>query len=229
MSDRISGDYIDRAPEDCGEGSDANALYLPRVGRAIPRDAYPSFKGISMRPSGDFGGAFRTTCRRKSTSYGVRAGSIQPNRGSARAGAPRGRQPRSAAYLAHAGFPRGKLPAEWREAFDHLDDDRLAEIVWVRRAALAESLRRHRAFFGSATSPDSSPPVGPPSCSAAMMRISPADRSFTTVVSPYTPRGWYEHFGGVLFARLPLDHPLRSTQDVLLEHVETEGRDYPLA
>jgi hypothetical protein len=37
----------------------------------------------------------------------------------------------------------------------------------------------------------------------------------------------YERYGGVVIARVPLVQPVNSTEEIELEHLETEGREYP--
>ncbi len=217
------GDYIDRAPEDCGEGSVANALFLLQLVAEFPgrvfllQGNHETVRRLSVVPH-DLPEEVDLLWGPEPDRYSRIVGLLE--RGPLAAVSPGG------AYLAHAGFPRGKLPAEWREAFDHLDDDRLAEIVWSECAA-SRNRRGATAPFSEADLTRFLAACG----AAVMLRGHDADLAGRSVfhdrcLTLHTTRV-YEHFGGVLFARLPLDHPLRSTQDVLLEHVETEGRDYP--
>ena len=37
----------------------------------------------------------------------------------------------------------------------------------------------------------------------------------------------YQRFGGVLVARLPLDRDVASVADLSIDHLDTEGREYP--
>jgi hypothetical protein len=217
------GDYIDRAPDDCGEGSVANALFLLQLVAQFPgrvfllQGNHETVRRLSVLPH-DLPEEVDLLWGPEPDRYNRLVGLLE--RGPLAAVSAGG------AYLAHAGFPRGPLPPEWRDAFDKVGDDRLAEIVWAecgasrnRRGATASFSESDLARFLTAAG------------ARVMLRGHDADLAGRSVyhdrcLTLHTTR-LYEQFGGVLFARLPLDHPVRSTQDVLLEHVETEGQEFP--
>jgi hypothetical protein len=130
------------------------------------------------------------------------------------------------AYLAHAGFPQGKLPIPWTAAFTSPDEERLAEITWaecdasrIRRGAAPTWGERELDRFREATGvrvvlrghdPDVN---GRPLYGGHCLTLQ------TTRV--------YERYGGVTIAHLPLRSPLRSVADLRVEHLPTEGRSYP--
>jgi hypothetical protein len=217
------GDYIDRAPDDCGEGSVANALYLLQLVAQFPgrvfllQGNHETVRRLSVVPH-DLPEEVDLLWGPEPDRYNRLVGLLE--RGPLAAVSPSG------AYLAHAGFPRGALPTDWREAFDKVDDDRLAEIVWAESRASRNRRGATEAFsesdlihFLTATGLQ------------VMLRGHDADLAGRSVfhdrcLTLHTSR-LYEQFGGVLFARVPLDRPVRSTQDILLEHVETEGQEFP--
>jgi hypothetical protein len=130
-------------------------------------------------------------------------------------------------YFAHAGFPRVGSQEEWTHAFDHVDDDRLSEIVWgqcdasrYRRAAVPvwggrDLERLFRAsgirIFLRGHDPDI---AGRPLYDGHCMTL------HTTRV--------FERFGGVIIARFPLGRPVESTRDLMLEHLPTEGESFEI-
>jgi len=130
------------------------------------------------------------------------------------------------AYLAHAGFPRGSLPEPWTLAFEALDDDRLSELVWAecaashirRGATLAWTARDLDRFLGA---------------TGLHVMLRGHDPDLTGVVlfagrcvSLNTSR-IYQRYGGVLIARVPLDHPLPTLAEVSIEHLATELQVFP--
>ncbi|MFZ1023013.1 MAG: metallophosphoesterase [Thermoplasmata archaeon] len=217
------GDYIDRAPDDCGEGSVANAFYLLQLVAQFPgrvfllQGNHETVRRLSVVPH-DLPEEVDLLWGPEPDRYNRLVGLLE--RGPLAAVSPSG------VYLAHAGFPRGALPLEWRDAFDNIGDDRLAEIVWAecrasrnRRGATVAFSESDLMHFLSATG------------QRVMLRGHDADLAGRSVfhdrcLTLHSTR-LYEQFGGVLFARVPLDHPVRTTQDVLLEHVETEGKEFP--
>jgi Calcineurin-like phosphoesterase len=218
------GDYIDRAPEDCGEGSIANALYLLQL--------VAQFPGRVFLLQGNHETVRRLTAVPHDLPQEVDLlWGPEPDRYSRIVGllerGPLAAVSAGGAYLAHAGFPRGPLPHDWRAAFDQVSDDRLSEIVWAecgasrnRRGATAPFSESELARYLDATG------------QTLMLRGHDADLTGMSVyhdrcLTLHTTR-LYEEYGGVIFARLPLDHAPLSTRDILLEHVETEGREFPV-
>ena len=218
------GDYVDRAPDDCAQGSVANALHLLELAAEAPTRVYliqgnheavrriPAFPHNLPEEVDELWGP-------DSTRYERILGLLE--RGPLAATTPNG------AYLAHAGFPRGKLPEPWTKAFDSMDVDRLAEITWaesdashIRRGAALPWGGRDLDRFLEAT--------------ALRLMLRGHDPDLTgrplyggRCLTLHTAR-IYERYGGVVMARIPLGPPLRSTLDLAIEHLPSEGRRYPI-
>ena len=128
------GDYVDRAPDDCGAGSVANALYLLSLAAEAPDRVYliqgnhevvrriPAIPHNLPEEVDELWGP-------DSTRYERILGLFE--RG------PLAMTTSNGAYLAHAGFPRGVLPSPWTKAFESMDTERLAEITWAECDAVA--------------------------------------------------------------------------------------------
>jgi hypothetical protein len=216
------GDYVDRPPEDCGAGSVANGLYLLELVAENPGRVtliqgnhevvrrIPAVPHLLPDEVDELWGP-------DSTRYDRLLGLFE--RGPLAVTTPNG------AYLAHAGFPRGKLPIPWTAAFAAPDDDRLAEITWaecdisrIRRGAARAWGERDLEQFFRATG------------LSIMLRGHDPDVTGRPLyggrcLTLHTSRV-YERYGGVILARLPLDIPLRSVAALTVEHLETEGRTY---
>jgi Calcineurin-like phosphoesterase len=218
------GDYVDRSPRDCGEGSVANALHLLALEAHYP-DRVFLIQGN------------HETCRRIAVVphqlpeevdalWGPQANRYHRIMGLLERG-PLATVLPNGVYLAHAGFPLIGSASEWATAFDSLDDDHLAQIVWSecevsenRRGATAPWGGRDIERFLRSTGlriflrghdPDI---TGQPLYEGRCMTLQ-------------TTR-FYQRFGGVILARLPLGHPLESMRDAVIEHLPTEGRSYPV-
>jgi hypothetical protein len=217
------GDYIDRAPDDCGAGSVANALYLLSLAANDPARVYliqgnheivrriPAVPHHLPDEVDDLWGP-------DATRYDRLLGLLE--RGALAVVTSNG------AYLAHAGFPQGELPTPWTEAFASPDEERLAEITWaecgasrIRRGAAPPWGERELDRFLAATGlrlilrghdPDVNgrPLYGGRCLTLQTCRV-------------------YERYGGVTIAYLPLRSPLRSVADLRVEHLPTEGRSFP--
>jgi hypothetical protein len=218
------GDYVDRPPDDCGAGSVANALYLLGLAAEAPGRVYliqgnhETVRRIPALPH-NLPDEVDELWGPESTRYDRLLGLLE--RG------PLAVVTSNGAYLAHAGFPRGKLPDPWSKAFTSLDEARLAEITWaecdasrIRRGAAPAWGRRELDHFLDAThlrlvlrghDPDLN---GKPLYGGRCLTL-------------HTSR-IYERYGGVTVARLPLRTPLRTVADVLVEHLPTEGRSFSL-
>jgi calcineurin-like phosphoesterase family protein len=218
------GDYVDRAPDDCGAGSVANALYLLGLAAEAPDRVYliqgnhELVRRIAVRPHhlpeevDSLWGPDRTR-------YDRILGLLE--RGPLAMTTPNG------AYLAHAGFPRGKLPSPWTRAFDSPSEERLAEITWaecdasrIRRGATPPWGERELDQFLEATG------------LRLMLRGHDPDLTGRPLyhgrcLTLHTSR-IYEQYGGVILARLPLRSPLRGVADLSVEHLSTEGRSFPV-
>ena len=217
------GDYVDRVPDDCGPGSVVNALLLLDLAARFPdrvvliQGNHETVSRIPVLP--------RSLAEEVDELWGPLAERY------ARLSALLERGPLAAisssgAYLAHAGFPRGALPASWRRVFEEPDEERLVEIVWtepeasrLRRGAgvpwtareLGEFLRTTGlSVFLRGHDPDLN---GRPIYDGRCLTL------HTTRV--------FERYGGVLVARLPLERPVRTVADVRVDHLASEGRSYP--
>jgi hypothetical protein len=213
------GDYVDRAPDDCGEGSVANALYLLALAARHPERIYlirgnhelnrwipvlphdlPAEIDALWGPDQD-----RYTRLQALLDRGPLAASTE-----------------SGAYLAHAGFPRSAEP-NWPERLDHPTEDEYLDLTW---SECTES-RIHRgvprfttidlARFQSVSGTTLFLRGHDPDLNG---RWSCGDRCLTLHTSRI-----FEEYGGVVIGRLRLDRPA-SRDAVRVEHLDTEGREF---
>lgn len=217
------GDYVDRAPDDCGEGSVANALYLLSLVAAYPdrvlllQGNHESVRTIPVLP--------HDLPEEVDALWGPRA-EIYHRLMQLLERGPLAARSTSGAYLAHAGFPSGSIPADWKESFERKDESLVADLLW-RECARSRLLRGLTVPF---TEPDLVAFLSRIGTTIFLRGHDPDlagksvfhDRCLTLHTSRV-----YERIAGVLVARLPLDRPVRSTREVTLEHLETEGRSYP--
>ena len=217
------GDYVDRSPEDCPNGSVANALYLLSLAARYPDRVFllqgnhetnrriPAFPRTLPEEVDDLWGP-------EEDRYHRLEGLLE--RGPLAATAPSG------AYLAHAGFPRGELGNPWTRAFDRPDDDRLAEIVWAE----CDASRNRRGAAPAWNGQDLDRFLG-----ATALRLMLRGHDPDIIGRPlyrercltlHTTR-IYERFGGVLAATLPLGVPLVSVRSIQVHHLPSEHRSYP--
>lgn len=217
------GDYIDRAPEDCGEGSIANALLLLQLAAAYPERVYliqgnhEMTRRIPVLP--------HTLPREVDALWGPDRRRYDRLLGLLERG-PIAAYTRSGAYLAHAGFPRSELGPVWTEAYRNPDLDRLAEVGWAECAA--SEVRR-----GAAPPWDARDLERFLQASGLAVVLRGHDPDLTgrplyhdRVLTLHTCRV-YERYGGVLVAHLPLRGAVRSVADLRVEHLPTEGRTFP--
>jgi len=218
------GDYVDRAPDDCGDGSVANALYLLGLAAESPDRVYliqgnhelvrriPPIPHNLPEEVDELWGP-------DSTRYERLVGLLE--RG------PLAVTTSNGAYFAHAGFPRGTLPTPWTDAFNDPDDVRLSELTWAecdasrirRGAALAWGRRDLEYFLGK---------------TGLRFFVRGHDPDLTgrplyggTCLTLHTSR-IYERYGGVLLAHLPLRKPVSGVADLRVEHLSTENQSYPV-
>jgi Calcineurin-like phosphoesterase len=216
------GDYIDRPPADCGEGSVANVLFLlslaaERPGRVfLLQGNHETVRRIPALP--------HTLAEEVDQLWGPESSRYERILGLLERGPLAATTP-SGAYLAHAGFPRGRLPTPWTEAFSSLDDERLIEIVWSEcdrsrlwRGAVPPWNEREFDEFLQVTGltvflrghdPDV---TGRPQYGGRCLTL-------------HTCR-IYERFGGVIVGHLPLARRLDSVLQVRVEHLPTEHRTF---
>lgn len=217
------GDYVDRPPDDCGAGSVANGLYLLGLAADAPdrviliQGNHELARRILPVPH-HLPDEVDELWGPDSTRYDRLLGLFE--RGPLAVVTP------NRAYLAHAGFPRGKLPTPWTEAFVQPDEGRLSEITWAecdvsrirRGAALPWGERDLDRFLRGADL-------------RLMLRGHDPDLTGRPLfggrcLTLHTSR-IYERYGGVIIARLPLRTALRTVADLSVEHLPTEGRSYP--
>lgn len=217
------GDYVDRCPDDCPDGSVANALYLLSLAAHHPdrvfllQGNHETDRRIPVLP--------RTLPEEVDDLWGPEADRYHRLAALLERG-PLAMATPSGVYLAHAGFPRDRLEEPWTRAFDRPDDDRLAEIVWAecdasrnRRGGAppwrAEDLDRFCRSTGL----------------RAMLRGHDPDVAGRPLyegrcLTLHTTR-IYERFGGVLAATLPLRSAVTSVRSLGIHHLPSEGRSYP--
>lgn len=210
------GDYVDRTPADCPNGSVVNALLLlelaardrPRV--VLLRGNHETVREYPVVP--------HSLDREVAQLWGPDPERYDRlvallNRGPLVAVTPSG------AYLAHGGFPRAPRPTPWTEALD-TDHWRLGEIVWAdcaashNRRGVAPAFREKElvAFLDEAGL-------------ALMLRGHDPDLTRRPVyggrcLTLHTTRS-YERYGGVLTARLPIHRRVRTTADLIVEDVRS--------
>jgi len=217
------GDYVDRPPDDCGAGSVANGLYLLELVAENPsrvtliQGNHEVVRRIPAVPH-NLPEEVDELWGFDATRYERLLGLFE--RGPLAVTTPNG------AYLAHAGFPRGRLPIPWTAAFVNPDDDRLAEITWaecdasyIRRGATRAWGERDLDRFFQATG------------LSVMLRGHDPDLTGRSIyggrcLTLHTSRV-YERYGGVIIARVPLRAPLPSVAAITVEHLSTEGQTYP--
>jgi hypothetical protein len=208
------GDYVDRCPADCPHGSVANALYLLMVAAQHPdrvallQGNHETVRRIGAFPH-DLPEEVGSLWGPSGSRYDRLMGLLE--RGPLAASA-------AGAYFAHAGFPIRGCPARWTDAFPPRDDAALSEIVWaecdassVRRGAAPawdeRDLERFLRASGLSTvwrghDPDL---TGRPLYHGRAMTL-------------HTTR-YYEEYGGVLYAEVPLDRRLASVTAAPLRRI----------
>ncbi len=209
------GDYVDRTPQDCPNGSALNALYLlelaaayaPRV--VLIRGNHETTNLLPVRP--------RSLEDEVDAAWGrspPRAERIVRllNRG------PIAASSASGAYLAHAGFPRAPGLDPWTRAIDPSDPTRLAEIVWADCAA-SHNRRGVAPPFGESETLDFLARAG----LRLFLRGHDPDLTRRPIygghcITLHTTR-YYQRYAGVILARLPLDRAIASVADLRIEEV----------
>ncbi|MEM0129124.1 MAG: metallophosphoesterase family protein [Thermoplasmata archaeon] len=204
------GDYVDRSPPDCPQGSAVAALFLLELVAERPdrllllQGNHETVDVIPVHP--------------RSFEEEVYARWKGGPRRAARLGALLRRGPLAActdsgAYLAHAGFPRPPLPVPWTRALDAPGADRTEEITWAdceassaRRGGLPpfgeEDLRRFLDAAGLSVFLRGHDPD-------LTGRVLWGNR----LVTLHTTRV-YARFGGIVAAEIPLDHPIHDLGSV---------------
>lgn len=217
------GDYVDRAPRDCGEGSVANSLFLLGLAAEHPdrvfllQGNHETTREIPVVPF-DLPKEVDSLWGPDPERYARLVGLL--GRGPLAALSPNG------VFFAHGGFPRSLPAPEWRARFDRVDEALIIELVWAdcRASTTNRGLtppfdERDLEHFFDRTGANLFLRGHDPQLAG---RAVYHDRCFTLHTSRI-----YERYGGVIVARFPLDQPIRSMQDVAVEHLASEGREYP--
>jgi len=219
------GDYVDRPPVDCDQGSVANALYLLGLAAERPdrvflvQGNHETVRRIAALP--------HSLAEEVDELWGPEPSRYERILGLLERG-PYTVTTSNGAYLAHAGFPTGALPTPWSLAFSNVTEDRLAQLVWaecarsrIRRGAVAPWGEADLDHFLGVTGlrivvrghdPDL---TGRPQFDGRCLTL-------------HTCRE-YERFGGVIVGHLPLQERLESVEQVLIEHLPTEHRAFRAA
>ncbi|MCI4334816.1 MAG: metallophosphoesterase [Thermoplasmata archaeon] len=218
------GDYIDRPPEDCPNGSVANLLYLLSLRAAYP-DRVFLIQG-NHETSRRFPVLPHSLPEEVDDLWGPEEDRYSRLMGLAERGGYAALSP-GGAYLAHAGFPTEAPAREWRARLAEGADGPVLDVVWRS----ADASRIDRGFLPSFTERELESFLGEVGASVFLRGHDPdlTGRSsyHHRCLTIHTSR-LYELYGGVLIARLPLDRAVRSSEDIRLEHLETEGRrSYP--
>jgi hypothetical protein len=216
------GDYVDRAPEDCGEGSVANALFLLGLAGEFPdrvfllqgnHEAVRRIQALPHEVPEEVDQLWGPDPERYDRLMGLL------ERG------PLAALTESGVYLAHGGFPRGP-GADWKARFDTPSDATLLDVLWTdcapsridRGISPPFDERELTAFLGVAGAHVFLRGHDPDVTGRPLF----AGRCLTL----HTTR-LYQRFGGVVYARVPLATPVRSTGDVRVVHAPSEGRTFP--
>lgn len=218
------GDYLDRAPADCGEGSVANAIYLLELAARFPNRVFlvqgnhETNRILPVLP--------HDLPEQVDRLWGPDPERVERiiallERGPFAAWTPNG------AYLAHGGFPRRHDAREnGRAQFTKLPDEEILDIVWgdcgasrLARGVTPPFTERELSLFLES--------IG----AKVMVRGHDPDLIGQVVfggrcLTIHTTRV-FERYGGVLLARIPLSTPLTNARAIALEHLETEGRTFP--
>jgi calcineurin-like phosphoesterase family protein len=216
------GDYVDRAPPDCGEGSVANALYLLGLVARFPSRVYllqgnhEATRVIPVLPH-DLPEEVDQLWGPDPARYSRILGLLERGPIAARTS--------SGVFLAHAGFPAIAVQSDWRASFEGRSFELLADVLWRECAAS----RIQRGLAPPFTERDLSQFLRTVDCRVFLRGHDPdlVGRSVfhESCLTIHTTRV-YERFGGVIIVRVPLDSPAASTRSLRVEHLETEGRRF---
>ena len=216
------GDYVDRAPDDCAEGSVANALFLLQlVGRypgrvLLVKGNHELHRVLPVLPhdlDAEVDELWGPDVRR----YARLAGLLERGPFSVRSD--------SGAYFAHGGFPRVRPGVAAADAFERLSEDQIVDIVWGESGAS----RSHRGVSAPFTERELKSYLSSVGATVFLRGHDP-DLNGKAVfdnrcLTLHTSR-IYERMGGVLTAEVPLDRSIRDLRDIRVEHLETEGQEY---
>jgi hypothetical protein len=217
------GDYIDRAPPDCPHGSIANAFYLLGLSARYP-DRVVLVKGnheldriVGVMPH-DLPDEIASLWG----SDGARTERLAAllERGPFAAVSPSG------VYFAHGGFPHGVPGDRWESLFDAPEAALTEEVAWGECGAS----RSRRLVTNPFTEPE-----------LATFLARSGTRLFARGHDPDLTGQWvfgnrcltlhtsrtYARYGGVLFARVPLDRAINGAEEVSVENLAAGGTKPP--
>jgi hypothetical protein len=209
------GDYVDRAPDDCDEGSVANALYLVGLVARYP-DRVVLVKGnhelnrwIGVLPH-DLPEEVDQLWGPDENRYQRIASLLE--RGPYAAVSPSG------VYFAHGGFPRVSQTNDWKSLYSGLDEELTLDVAWGECGASRPRRAGIRPF-------DEAELVRFLQQSGTRLFLRGHDPDLTgrwvfgqRCLTLHTSR-IYERYGGVVYARVPLDRAVDSWRDVRLERL----------
>jgi hypothetical protein len=220
------GDYVDRAPADCPNGSAVNALYLLSVKARYPervvliRGNHEAARQIPFEPH-DLPDDMTARWGENRVRYSRLTGLLE--RGPLAGYTPSG------VFLAHGGFPLHRT-VPWTDRFRDVDETLLVELLWSRMV---------EAHADSGVVPPFDETMLDDFLHAASLNVFLRGHDPTLVGRPmyhghcltlHTSR-IYARFGGVLTARLSLDTPVRTTNDIeivrLSEPIDPGATDAP--
>jgi hypothetical protein len=216
------GDYVDRPPADCPEGSVVNALRWLSIAARYPdrvfllQGNHETVRRILARPH-SLDREVRELWGPDPERYNRLLALLE--RG------PLGAATGSGVYFAHAGFPRGELIASWRREFDDVGESRLIDLVWSDPEATRRSHGADRPWDGNELKSF---------LAKTGLRVFLRGHDPDLIARPlyggtcltlHTTRV-YERYGGIVVARVPLNRPVTSVIDIAIEHLPTEGKTF---
>ncbi len=213
------GDYVDRSPADCEEGSVAYALYLLQLAAEFPghvnliQGNHETHRRIAVLPH-DLHQEVDLLWGPDESRY-VRLLALL-ERG------PLATLTENGAYLAHGGFPLTPGTGTLASEFESADDGTFLEIVWGECAAA----RGHRGIVRPFDERDLNA-FFHRSGARIFLRGHDPELAGRVVYSGrcltlHTTRV-YERFGGLLVARLPHDRSVGSIRDLAVERLVVDG------
>lgn len=216
------GDYIDRPPDDCPNGSVANALFLLSLAAQFPdrvfllKGNHEAQRRVPVLPH-DLPEEVDDLWGPEVDRY-TRILSLL-ERGPWVATSANG------LYLAHAGFPTEPVSGDWRAAYQSPSEELLFDTVW-RDASQSRHDRGLSPPFRERELIAFLETIG----AKVFVRGHDPDLAGRVVdlhrcLTLHSTRV-YEQYGGVLYARARLDRPLLSAEDLTILHTETEGRAF---
>jgi hypothetical protein len=218
------GDYVDRPPSDCETGSVVNALLLLGLAARFP-DRVVLLQG-NHETTRRIGAVPHSLDAEVDERWGPQADRYTRLLGLLERG-PLAGATASGVYLAHAGFPRGPLPASWRRLFEEVDEAQLIDLVWAE----CDATRNRRGVAPAWTGEELNGFLSKTGLSVFLRGHDPdlVGRPLYNgrCLTLHTTR-IYERYGGVVVAHVPLETAVRTVADLSVEHLASEGRRFPV-